>query len=190
MNGFSIREWELAGKTVLMLNLGGLALAGLGVVIFAGIWSAATGPSGGSITGVGLLLAIVVTFALMVMHEGIHGAMISRFGGTPRYGATMIGNVLPAFYCTSPGTRFTQRQFILIAMAPALALVPATALGVTLLPGGGWLVVPAAIHLGGCIGDVAMTLIAARLLTGSLIEDMKSGMRFHLPAGSVVPEPA
>jgi hypothetical protein len=168
------------------MNLAGIATLVVGLVAYAGIWSAATGTSGGGITGLGLLLVIVITFALMAIHEAIHGIVFSRFGGTPQYGATMVGKVLPAFYCTSPGMRFTKAQYILIALAPAMVLVPATVLGVALLPHGGWLVVPAAMHLGGCIGDFAMTYIVARIAPGSLVEDLKSGMRFYLPAGSAV----
>jgi len=136
---------------------------------------------------VGLLAALIVTFALMAIHEGIHGVTIGRFGGAPEYGATMVGKVLPAFYCTSPGTRFTRSQFILVALAPALLLVPATALGIAQLPHGGWLVVPAAIHLGGCIGDFAMAIVVTRLAPGTLVEDRKSGMRLYLPAAGAIP---
>jgi hypothetical protein len=64
--------------------------------------------------------------------------------------------------------------------------VPATALSVALLPHGGWLVVPAAMHPGGCIGDFTMAYVVARLATGTRVEDLKSGMRFYLPAGSAV----
>jgi hypothetical protein len=165
------------------MNLAGIATLVVGLVVYANIWSAATGASGGGITGLGLLLVIVITFALMA----IHGLVIARFGGTPRYGATMVEKVLPALSCTSPGSLLTRRQFVLIGLAPAMVRVPATALSVALLPHVGWLVVPAAMHLGGCIGDFTMTFIVARLAPGSLVEDLKSDMRLYQPEGATAP---
>ncbi|WP_264299146.1 hypothetical protein [Brevibacterium aurantiacum] len=38
--------------------------------------------------------------------------------------------------------------------------------------------VPAAVHLGGCVGDIALAWVAARQPRGTQVEDMKAGMRF------------
>src|SRR5690606_317700 len=101
---------------------------------------------------------LAVVLVLMILHEGVHGIAIAAFGGKPEYGAIMIGKVMPALYCTSPGTRFTRAQFIVIALAPAVVIGLGTAVAIAALPAG-WLVVPAAMHLGGCVGDFAMTII-------------------------------
>ncbi|MEJ7902476.1 MAG: DUF3267 domain-containing protein, partial [Thermomicrobiales bacterium] len=90
-----------------------------------------------------------LTFVLMVVHELIHGLVITLFGTTPSYGAMMMGKLVPVFFCTAPGVTFTRRQFAVIALAPSVVI---TLLGVMLMafvPRGGWLVVPAAVHLAG-----------------------------------------
>jgi hypothetical protein len=44
---------------------------------------------------------------------------------------------------------------------------------------GGWLVLPAAFHLSGCIGDFAMVAMVARQPRNTTIEDLPNGVRFH-----------
>ncbi len=186
MDQYTIREWEPTGRTIAVLNISGLAMLVVGLIVYGGIWSAATGASSATFDAWHLLIAVLATFGLMILHEGVHGIAIAAFGGTPVYGATIVGKALPAFYCTSHGTRFTKAQFTTIALAPAVVIGIGTAVAIAALPAG-WLVVPAAIHLGGCVGDFAMTIIAARLPRESRIEDLKSGMRLYLPAEPTVP---
>lgn len=187
MNQYTVREWVPAGRTITIMNLAGIVILFAGLFIYGGIWAAATGASSATFDIWDVLLVAVV-LVLMILHEGVHGIAIAAFGGKPEYGAIMIGKVMPALYCTSPGTRFTRAQFIVIALAPAVVIGLGTAVAIAALPAG-WLVVPAAMHLGGCVGDFAMTIIAARLPRGSRIEDMKSGMRLYLPAQTAVPTP-
>lgn len=181
MNEVTVRDWIPTARTILLLNIGGIAVLVAGLIIYVGIWSATSGSTSASFTAIDVLVTVLFTFGLMVLHEGVHGLTIAAFGGRARYGATMIGKTLPAFYCTAPGTRFTRRQFIVIALMPAFVLGLGTALAIATLPSGGWLVVPAAVHLGGCVGDFAMTFVAARTAPGTLIEDGKSGMRLFIP---------
>lgn len=190
MDQYSVREWEPSGRTITRMNLAGLALLVAGLIGYTGIWAVTSGASGATVTAWDLLIAVIATFALMVAHEGVHGAAIAMFGGKPVYGATMVGKALPAFYCTSHGTRFTRAKFIAIALAPAVVIGIGAAIAVATLPSGGWLVVPAAFHLGGCVGDFAMAYIVARLAPGSLVEDLKSGMRLYEPKGTEVPASA
>jgi len=187
MNQYTVREWVPAGRTITIMNLAGIVILFAGLFIYGGIWAAATGASSATFDIWDVLLVAVV-LVLMILHEGVHGIAIAAFGGKPEYGAIMIGKVMPALYCTSPGTRFTRAQFIVIALAPAVVIGLGTAVAIAALPAG-WLVVPAAMHLGGCVGDFAMTIIAARLPRGSRIEDMKSGMRLYLPDETAVPTP-
>lgn len=180
MERYTVRDWNPAGRTLVLMNLVGFAILVVGLFAYGGIWVAATGATSATFDIWDVLLVGMV-FVLMILHEGIHGIAIAAFGGKPEYGAIMIGKVMPAFYCTSRGTRFTRLQFTVIALAPAVVLGVGAAIAIALLPSSGWLVVPAAIHLAGCVGDFAMTFIAARLPAGSLIEDMRSGMRLYLP---------
>ena len=179
------RDWQPDGMTLVAWNVLGLGLGGAGLIGFAAIHGAANGGSVDvSFTELGFFVALVVTlaltFALTVVHEFVHGLAMQRYGATPTYGAGVMGRVVPYFFCTAPGARFTRRQFLVITLAPAVIVSIGCALVVAFVPLGGWLVVPAAIHLGGCVGDFGMAVIAARLAPGTLIEDMKTGMRFHL----------
>lgn len=175
-----VREWSPSGRVVTILNIAGIALLIAALVAYTGIWAAARDATGATITMGDVLLAMLATIGLMLLHEGIHGIAIAAFGGRPEFGATMVGRALPALYCTSAGTRFSRGQFIAIALAPAFVLGVGSAVAIAFLPGSGWLVVPAAFHLAGCVGDVAMVAIAARLPRGARIEDRKSGMRIHI----------
>lgn len=123
-------------------------------------------------------MTLLLSLALMILHEGVHALVMVCFGGTPRFGATMIGKVIPALYCTAPGTRFTQTQYLVVALAPLVVLGAACAIVVAVVPLGGWLVVPAAVHLSGCVGDIVLAWVAARQSTGTRVEDLKSRMRF------------
>lgn len=178
-------DWQPGRRTLAIWNGLALALLALGLILFSVIHAVANDAAGFSLEGAsllfGILLTVVLTFVLMVMHEGIHGLVMKRFGAVPSYGAMVMSKLVPVFYCTAPGARFTRRQFTAIALAPALAITIVCAVAIAFVPRGGWLVVPAAMHLGGCIGDFGMTAIVARQPPGTMVEDVKTGMRFHRP---------
>jgi hypothetical protein len=163
------------------MNVVAVVLLAVGILVYGLAWSGEQNRSF-RITGVGLLLAVVttliLTLALMLIHEGIHGLAIVCSGGTARFGVTMIARVMPAFYCTAPEKRFTRTQYIAIGLAPLLTLGVGCGIAVALAPFGGWLVLPSAVHLSGCAGDIAMVWVAARQPRGTTIEDLQTGVRF------------
>ena len=179
------REWHVGPAAAVVLNLLGLGALVLGMLVYATAWSG--GDASVTVDVTDLLLALPVTLALtailVVTHEGVHGLAILALGGRPTFGATMIASAIPALYCTAPGTRFTRAGFLAVALAP-LVLVGGLCLAlVAWLPHGGWLVIPAAVHLSGCAGDLALAWVAARQPRGTLIEDLMTGVRLHDPAG-------
>lgn len=178
-----MRAWQPGRGAVVFMNVAGLVLLVVGLAGYAAVWSARGGGGSFTLSGgtllLGLAVTVVVTALLMVVHEGIHGLVVRCFGGTPRFGAMMIGRIIPALYCTAPGVRFSKARFLTVALAPLVVLGVGCAVATALAPFGGWLVVPAAIHLSGCAGDLAMSWVAARQPRGTRIEDVKSGMRFH-----------
>lgn len=183
----STRDWHPGANAIAAMNLAGLLILLVAAFAYVVLWTGRSGDASVEISGrdalIGIVVAVVLTLVLMVLHELVHGLVIRMFGGQPAYGVTMMSRVTPAFYCTAPGARFTRWQFIGIAAAPFLVLGAATALVVAFVPMGGWLVLPAAVHAAGCIGDLVMIVIVLRQPAGTLVEDMKSGMRFHEPAG-------
>lgn len=181
-NPHPVTEWIPGTKEGIALNLGAAVLSVLGLVLFTALYIAVRASEGGFTVGLGgLALLIVAIVLVMIIHEGVHGIAMAVFGARPRFGAQLTARVMPVLYCTATGVLFTKAQFLVIALAPFVVLNLVLAGLIGWMPGGGWLVVPAALHLGGCIGDLWMAVLVARLPTGTMVEDLRSGMRFHQP---------
>lgn len=129
-----------------------------------------------------LITLAVGIMALTMVHELLHGLALRTLGHTARYGATLVGGVVPALYCTSPGARMSRTAFSYVALLPGIVLAVVPAVWILAgWPGGGWWVVPAGMLLGGAIGDCAMTARAWRSPRGTRVEDMRDGLRLYLP---------
>ena len=131
---------------------------------------------------VDLLLVVGLTLLLMASHEAIHGVVMRGFGARPRFGTMLVGRVAPALYATADEYQFTRRQYLAIAAAPTLAI---SVLGFVACfgPWAGYLVLPLAIHLGGCVGDWFAVRRTLREPSSSRCEDLRDGVRFHRAAG-------
>lgn len=169
------------------MNVAGLLLAVLGVVGYGALAITRHQPAGvfviaGGELLLGLLGMAAAVVGLVVMHEGIHGLAMLPFGARPSFGMGVGGGgFLPYVYTTAPGHLFTRTGYLVVAVAPTLLLnVVAVAL-VGWTPFGGWLVVPAAFHLAGCVGDWWLVAVAGRQPAGSRYEDLHDGLRIHLP---------
>lgn len=176
-------EWQPGRFTLLLWAAFNIVLFGLGLGLFLGLWTHRWGEAEVEVSGLEMLIAMLVLLALtallLALHELIHGAVMKGFGGSPRFGATMVGKVMPALYCTGQNDRFARWQFILIALAPGVLLTAICALVIWITPLGGWLVLPGALQLGGCVGDIAMAWKALEQPRDTLIEDQQSGLRFY-----------
>lgn len=166
------------------MQIVGVALMVVGLIAYTVLWFISHGQTSGSFTVVGeqliALAAVLVlgTAATLVVHELVHGVAMLPFGAKPRFGAGMMAKVMPYFYCTAPGHRFTRRQFVIVALAPLVVMSAALAALVVWAPmGGAWAVV-GAVHLGGCVGDLFMVRRAMQEPRGTLVEDQKDGMAF------------
>ena len=167
-------SWTVLGAAVTVL--------GVGLFAFPSILRA--GPAGATfqIGLVDILLVVALTAVLVVVHEAIHALVMLGFGARPRFGAILVGRVLPAVYATAEGHHFTRGQYLTVAAAPAVA-VSVLGFVACLGPWAGWLIVPLAVHLGGCIGDGSACWRALREPSGTECEDLRDGIRFHrMPA--------
>jgi hypothetical protein len=151
---------------------------GLGLFAFPSILRA--GPAGGTfqIGLVDVLLVVGITMLLLIAHEAIHGVAMLAFGARPRFGAILVGGVMPALYATCDGHRFTRGQLLAVAAAPAV-VVSVLGFVACLGPWAGLLIVPLAVHLGGCVGDGFAGWRALREPPGTECEDLRDGIRFH-----------
>lgn len=182
-----IIEWVPGKGLGILMNLLGLVLTLLALTGYAIIYSFHHPEPVSFIIGLKelgtVLLTVLIVVVCMVVHELIHGLALKTLGYQPKYGATLVGGVLPALYCTAPGVVMSKLHFTYIALLPGvvLALVPAVWIGLD-LPAAGWFIAPAGILLGGAIGDVFMTIRALNSPAGTKVEDMREGLRLYLPS--------
>lgn len=185
--GGGTRDWMPDTRASLMLNLAAAVVFVIALVPFLAVYTIThNNQTSFELAGWGLLAAVVATLALtgvaLVIHEGIHALVVKRAGGAPTYGAKLIGKVMPVFFVTADGHLFTRAQFIVVALAPLVVLSAVFTVLIAFVPFGGWLVLPAALHTGGCVGDIMMACKAWREEPGTLIEDRIAGLRFYPPA--------
>lgn len=178
----SARQWIPGRTTAALINIIGALAVPAGFVLYFFLWARVRAAGGGSFDMVQLLLGIAVTLALIAMllivHEAMHAVAMRVFGARPQVGLTRIGGKIPAVYCIAPGQRFTKPQYLAVALAPLVVIGGGCALVVAFVPFGGWLVLPAAVHLAGCVGDVALAFTAIRQPPGTLIEELPAGLQF------------
>jgi hypothetical protein len=173
------REWKPTRATWFWWLIGGGALGGAGSLFYE--WVAGHGEIPNEIS-VNLVLAAVLIVALGMVHEGIHGLVMTAFGARPSFGVLRSGRIIQGFYTTSPGHRFSRAAYLVISLAPLVLIAP---IGVPLCwsPLGSVLWFPLGIHLGGCVGDLT---IARHVFAGPaevVCEDLRDGVRIWYPPG-------
>ena len=109
---------------------------------------------------IGVCLASIV--ATIALHELVHGLTMRRYGARPQYG--ILWKQL-MFYATSPGYGFRRNSYIVVALAPLVALSCLAVLGMFLLQGTdcvALLTLCAVINGSGALGDLWMVYIVLR----------------------------
>jgi hypothetical protein len=176
----AIVDWRPGRSEATLWNIVAIVLVVAGIPLFSLPSIIRSGAAGGSfqINLVDVLLIVVLTAVLVVVHEAIHALVMRGFGARPTFGALLVGGVMPALYATARGHRFTRRQYLAVAVAPAVVI---SVLGFLACfgPWGGYLIVPLAIHLGGCVGDGFATWKVLREPLGTEFEDLRDGIRFY-----------
>lgn len=162
----------------------GLALTLVGLYLYGGLYAAMHGVAEMSVEGGQVFLGLWVSLGLILIsiHELTHGLTASLYGARPLYGAGLMHRVVPYLYCTVERHQFTRTQYAAVALAPALLVSGVGAVWVGFLPLGGWLVAPIAVHLGGCVADLWVTVLVYRQPPGTLVEGLKTGVRMRDPA--------
>jgi hypothetical protein len=173
-------EWRPGQAEAMIWNVVAIVLIAVGLPLFA-LPSVLRHGSAGASFRIGLteiLLVVALTALLLVVHEGIHGLVMLAFHARPSFGFVLVGGAMPALYATSVGHCFGRAQYLTVAAAPAVVI---SVLGFFLCfgPWGGYLIVPLAIHLGGCVGDGFACWRVLRERPGTEYEDLRDGIRFH-----------
>jgi hypothetical protein len=128
--------------------------------------------------GMGVLLLLPFVLA----HELVHAAAFRACGGRPRIWVVFRGR-LPRYLCVSAeGSRFSRNAYFVIIAAP---LVLITLLGLGLM-----ISVPAlrlacvsamTVHQAGCLCDLRMLYLLARVPRSAIIEDQEKGISILTP---------
>jgi hypothetical protein len=176
----SVVEWRPGRSEAMTWNVVAIVVMALGLPLFALPSILRAGPTGGSfrIALADVLLVVAITALLVGAHEAIHGLVMLASGALPRFGGTLVGGIMPAVYATTEGHLFTRGQYLTIAAAPAVAI---SLLGFWACfgPWGGYLIVPLAFHLGGCVGDGFAAWRVLHEPPGTQCEDLRDGIRFY-----------
>ncbi len=172
-----ISEWRPSRPTFVVWTILSLPMVILALLGYAFVASRGVFPSSVSANLAQLALVMALTFALAAVHEAVHGVVMRSFGASPEFGILRVDGIPLGFFATSPGHRFSRRQYLIVALSPFLVL---TTLGVPacLLPFGVYLAFPLAIICGGCIGDLAITWRVFRAPSNVQCEDLRDGVRF------------
>ncbi len=179
------KDWQPGTRTQLLWTLLSLGLLALGMLCFGVIYLVAWEQIELSL-GIEdmwkLLAVLAVTAVLLVLHELIHGFVMRLLGARPRYGAGVLSGGIPYLYATAHGYRFTKRQYLIVALAPMVTISLLGAVLVASASWGSWLIIPLAIHLSGCVGDLWIAGLVLLQPDGALIEDRITGIRVWTPS--------
>lgn len=174
-------------RLLILLNLLGIPWAILCAVFFIVMGSVLDGLRiSGSVTltlpGLLLgLLALTLTFIVtLILHEVTHGLFFWLFTrARPRFGFKGV-----YAYAAAPGWYIPRPQFIIIGLAPLIALSVLGLLAWPLVPFPGSIALFFSLFTNatGAIGDLYLTTRLSFVPRGVLIEDLGEGIRWFAPA--------
>ena len=171
-----IGKLEMTKEVVYTLNgMGILALFAFGF-FFTSLYTLFTGNIGFNYTSGTILISVALVIGTFVLHELIHGAFMSKYGGKPSYGAGIAYFILPYFYATSK-TVFPRNQYIVIAIAP-LVVISLVVIGImAAFPSiAHWMFIPFIMNASGAVGDMWVTRNVLRYPKHVILEDRKTGL--------------
>jgi hypothetical protein len=166
----------------------GLMVVGFGVMIGWAALAQALRPDeivcAGICSDIPVWLGFVLLIVVLPLHEWIHGLTIRWMKHKPRYGIinakiNRFIQIPMALYATADGAYFPRNQFIVIALAPLIVITLLGMLLILLTPGSMvfYIVIGAALNIGGAIGDVWMTVIVLRYPPTALVQDEADSIR-------------
>ncbi|KAF5421446.1 MAG: putative zincin peptidase [Candidatus Methanocomedens sp.] len=177
--GKELGKLEMTKEVVYTLNgMGLLAFFAFGF-FFMSLYTLFTGNIGFNFTSGPILISVALFIGTLVLHELIHGAFMSKYGGKPSYGAGIAYFILPYLYATTK-TIFTRNQFIVIAIAP-LVVISLVVIGImAAFPSiAHWMIIPFVINGSGAVGDMWVTRNVLRYPKHVLVEDQKNELLIY-----------
>lgn len=127
---------------------------------------------------------VVGLFAVLGLHEWVHGVLMQTYGATPRYGFFARGGM---FYAKAPGHAFTKRQYLIVVLGPLVGLSLLAALSIGLMQGTSWVWVVslwAIMNASAANADVWIAALLLKYPIAAYVVDERDGMRILVPSGA------
>jgi hypothetical protein len=190
MSNEETRQWTVSTSVVLSWIILALPLGLLGIWLFGAVYLLTHGVRELS-TEIGLpelLLLLAITTGLLALHELVHALAMRRMGAAPSFGADILLKIAPVLFTNAPGHQFSRREYLVVALAPMIVVSSLGAAWVALGPFGKELVLPLALHLSGCIGDLWMVGVILAQPPETTFEDRRDGvtLRRRAPRTSAI----
>lgn len=164
----------LALLSLLMLVVGGVFFGVLNIAAYFWHTHMITGRLGGWGLVIWVVVNVVGYVVILPIHELIHGAIFSFWGGKPYYGAK-----LPfALYCGAKKQLFHRNQYLVVGLAPLVVITLAGIVLTLLSPGLASYAIFATVgNFSGAAGDVWVARRILREPGSVLVEDTETGFR-------------
>lgn len=123
------------------------------------------------------ILMIVLVFVITLpLHELLHGLAILWVGHKPRYGMKLDKGVL---YATADNALFRRDEYLIVALAPLVAITLAALLLLWIVPNGWvyWMSLGVVLNAGGAIGDLWVAGALLRQPRDVIVRDEADGYR-------------
>ncbi len=182
-----------SSRVVLGLNLGALALLVPAIALF--VWPAVArgfiendAVFSFEISLIDGLILIGAAFAIVVLHEIVHGLTMSAYGARPRYG---IKWELMAAYAVAKDHVFARNAFLVVALMPLATLTPLLWAATWWLPPGGlWTAAALAgvLNTVGAVGDLFMTWKVLHYPASARVLDEEDGLTIYVEASDGGPQ--
>jgi len=123
--------------------------------------------------------------ATVILHEAVHGLMFLVLGGKPRFGVKLIGGFFPVVYASATGSLLSRNHYLLVGLAPVLALTPLFLLTGMLVRDDGIAIIALttmAMNIASSIGDLMVAWKIRQHGSRTLFEDTADGFNWYRPS--------
>jgi hypothetical protein len=178
MTNEETQHWTVSPSVVLTWIVLAIPLGVLGIWLFGAVYLLSHGVQELSME-LGtpeLLLLLAITAGLLALHELVHALAMRRMGAAPTVGADILLKIAPVLYTTAPGHWFSRREYLVVALAPMVVVSGLGVAWVAIGPFGKELILPLALHLSGCIGDLWMAGVILQEPAETTFEDRRDGV--------------
>ena len=170
----------MKGSKLWAVQLGGVLVFGVSLVfglILRGLYRE-TGEGSVTMTGLwDLVILLVGIAAVLVLHEAVHGILFRVFGGRTRFGAKLLGRIMPVLYATSD-VRMPRDQYLVVCLGPFVIISLGLLLVGILVDGDGTALLALmlmAVNTGGSMGDMVVSHKLRMHSPTTLFQDREDG---------------